>query len=232
MEDVSVFIVEDDPMVISILKNFTEKIPSFKFIGSGNSELDSLEAIKKLEPTLVLIDIFLPAGNGLNLLKQIRQDNLPVDVILITASRDTATVQETLRFGAVDYIIKPFNFERFQQALVNFINLKRLFEANKDVKQVDLDLYNSPADSTGLNHILSLPKGVHLLTMKQILNYLYQQHQALSCKEIAQALSMSRITTWRYLEYLAEKGKIEVSLEHGSRGRPTKHYKVAFSIEI
>jgi len=226
MEEISVFIVEDDPMVISIIKYFTEKIDYFKVIGTGNSELESLDKIKELKPHLILLDIFLPTGSGLSLLKKLRQENISSDVILITAAKDTATVQETLRYGAVDYLIKPFNFERFQQSLQTFFNLRRMLEAQEDINQVDFDLYHCPADVTGINNILSLPKGVHLLTMKQIMNYLGEQHTQLSCKEIANALCMSNVTTWRYLEYLAEKGKIKITLEYGAKGRPTKYYKI------
>lgn len=225
--EISIFIVEDDPMVKSIIQQYSERIPSCKVFGSGNSETESIKTIKLLKPNLVLLDIFLPDGNGLNLLKRLRQENISTDVILITAARDTETVQEALRFGAVDYLIKPFNFERFHQAIMNYLSLKNLFEQHNDINQVDIDMYNYPFDSAGCNNILSLPKGVHLLTLKSIINYLYEQHSPKTSKEIADALQMSRITTWRYLEYLSEKGKVEVSLEYGSKGRPTKQYRIA-----
>lgn len=225
MEVIKVFIVEDDPMVASINKQFTEKVAPFKVVGTSNSENDALAKIKELKPDLILLDIFLPSGNGLNLLKHIRQENIPTDIVLVTAAKDTVTIQETLRYGAVDYLIKPFDFERLQQALLNYLNLRHLISEHADVSQDELDKYNYTAD-IGLNTLSSLPKGVHFFTLKQLLNYLDSQTNSLSCQEIADALSLSKITAWRYLEYLVEKGKVEVTLEYGSIGRPTKHYRV------
>jgi len=226
MELIRVFIVEDDPMVASINKQFTEKVVPFKVIGTSTSESDAFAKIKELKPDLVLLDIFLPSGNGLNLLKQIRQENIPVDIILVTAAKDTATIQETLRYGAVDYLIKPFDFERLQQALLNYLNLRQLIVEHDDVSQDELDQYNYSVDVGGLNTLSSLPKGVHFLTLKQLLNYMDSQNTALSCQQIADALTLSKITAWRYLEYLVEKGKVEVALEYGAIGRPTKHYRI------
>jgi two-component system response regulator DctR len=226
MEVIRVFIVEDDPMVASINKQFTEKVVPFKVVGTSTSESDALEKIKELQPDLVLLDIFLPSGNGLSLLKQIRQENISTDIILVTAAKDTATIQETLRYGAVDYLIKPFDFERLQQALLNYLNLRQLIIEHDDVSQDELDQYNYSVDVGGLNTLSSLPKGVHFLTLKQLLNYLDSQKTSLSCQQIADALTLSKITAWRYLEYLVEKGKVEVALEYGAIGRPTKHYRI------
>lgn len=226
MELINVFIVEDDPMVASINKQFTEKVVPFKVIGNTNSEGDALNKIRDLQPDLVLVDIFLPNGSGLNLLKQIRLENIHTDIILVTAAKDTLTIQEALRYGAVDYLIKPFDFERLQQGLLTYLSLRQLITEHTDVSQDELDQYNYSADIGGLNTLSSLPKGVHFITLKQLLSYLDSQKNSLSCQQIADALTLSKITAWRYLEYLVEKGKVEVTLEYGAIGRPTKHYRI------
>jgi two-component system response regulator DctR len=226
MKLIRVFIVEDDPMVASINRQFTEKVRPFKVIGISNSEADSFEKIKDLKPDLVLLDIFLPNGNGLNLLKRIRQNNIPTDIILVTAARDTVNIQEALRYGAVDYLIKPFDFERLQQALLSYLSLRQLLIEHSDISQDELDHYNYSANIGSLQNLSSLPKGVHFLTLKQLLNYLQNQNTPLTCQQIADGLTLSKITAWRYLEYLVEKGKVEVSLEYGAIGRPTKYYKI------
>lgn len=226
MELIKVLIVEDDPMVASINKQFTEKLPAFKVVGACCSEHEALQKIQEFKPDLLLLDIFLPIGNGLSLLKQIRQDGIPIDVILVTAAKDTATIQETLRYGAVDYLIKPFDFERLKQALTNYLQLRQLIDEHADVSQSELDFCHFSSEMSGLNTLSSLPKGVHFLTLQQILEYLDKQEKALSCQQIADGLNLSKITAWRYLEYFVEKGKVEVTLEYGAIGRPTKHYKI------
>lgn len=225
MKDVKVFIVEDDPMVALINTRFVENLPPFKVIGTSSTEENALETISKLRPDLILLDIYLPQGNGLDLLKQIRYLGLPIDVILVTAAKDSATIYESLRFGAIDYLIKPFDFERLQQAFNNYLRLRQLISKNIDLKQEDLDKLNMPSDED--KSLTDLPKGVHLLTLEQILSFLLKQDQPLSCQQIASALNMSKITVWRYLEYLTDNGKLKVDLVYGTVGRPTKYYRAS-----
>ncbi|MGE4272704.1 MAG: response regulator [Desulfitobacterium sp.] len=224
MSKIKVLIVEDDPMVAEFNKSYIEQI-GYPFTVSGlcYTEPQALEAIKKSIPDLILLDIFLQNGSGLSLLKNIRQKNLHVDVILITASKDSATVQEALRYGAVDFLIKPFGFKRYKQALLNYVHLKRIIDTEDEIKQEDLD---SRFDFSQIDCTTSaLPKGVHLLTLKVITEHLYDNPTPKSCQEISEHLSMSRITTWRYLEYLLKQGQVSVSLEYRV-GRPTKLYKL------
>lgn len=230
MEPIRVFIVEDDPMVASINKRFTEKMVPFKVIGISNNENDAFKLIKETQPDLVLLDIFLTHGNGLNILKRIRQKKIPTDIILVTAAKDSLTIQEALRYGAVDYLIKPFDMDRLQQALRSFLRLRRMMSKNLDLSQHDLDELNTPVELTieivPPSKSTILPKGVNQFTLDQILNFLNKQDKTLSCQHIALELTLSKITVWRYLEYLAATGTVQVELEYGTIGRPTKCYRI------
>lgn len=224
MNIINVLIVEDDPMVAEFNKSYVEQIGHpFKMSDICSTEAQALEAIKINMPDLILLDIYLPNGSGMSLLKTIRKSNLMADVILITAANDSATVQEALRYGAVDFLIKPFGFKRFKRSLLNYAHLKEMIDTEEEVKQTDIDArFNfSEIDYTAS----SLPKGVHLLTLKVIVDYLYDNPTPKSCQEISDHLSMSRITTWRYLEYLSKQGQVSVSLEYRI-GRPTKLYRL------
>jgi response regulator of citrate/malate metabolism len=225
LKQITVFIVEDDPMVASINKRFTEKVASFKVIGTSTSQDDALLQIERLRPDIVLLDIFLPQGNGLKILQQIRHRDIPTDVILITAAKDTATIYQTMRYGAIDYIIKPFDMERLEQALRNYEKLRMIMNKKADLSQSDLDKLNAVGEGAGHTAQVSLPKGVHLLTLEQLISFLLKQNKPLSCQQIADSLNMSKITVWRYLEYLADSRKVLVELEYGV-GRPTKLYRV------
>lgn len=117
MTNISVFIVEDDPMVLDVNIGFLEKITGFALVGTSATGQDALRQIKRLQPNLVLLDMFLPDISGLDILVELRSQRVPSDVIMITAARDAQTIQEVMRLGAVDYMVKPFRFERFQKAL-------------------------------------------------------------------------------------------------------------------
>lgn len=230
MDPIRVFIVEDDPMVASINKRFTEKIAPFIVVGISNNENDSLRQIIETKPDLVLLDIFLTHGNGLNILQRIRQKKIPTDIILVTAAKDSSTIHEALRYGAVDYLIKPFDLDRLHQALQSYLRLRHMMSNNLDLSQHDLDGLNTLVELT--SEIIpppksaALPKGIHQLTLEQILSFLTKQENALSCQHIALELAISKITIWRYLEFLVETSKVHVELEYGTIGRPTKLYQV------
>ena len=121
-------IVEDDPMVREINEKFLEKVEGFTLQGSVNSIEKAKEAILRDKPDLILLDVFFPQGKGTDLLKWIRSENLKCDVILITADRNTDTVEEAFRYGAVDYLVKPFVFTRFKEALLHYKDRKINFQ--------------------------------------------------------------------------------------------------------
>ncbi|NLI92445.1 MAG: response regulator [Peptococcaceae bacterium] len=224
MNKAKVYIVEDDPMVAYINKKYIEKLPDFCVVGSSSEETDALERIKELRPDLVLLDIYLPEGNGVDLLKQIRYFELPSDVICVTAASDSATINKIFRLGAIDYILKPFDDIRLERALKSYLKIRNLISKTAKLSQDDLDQLNLFAEKE--KTLPSLPKGLHLITLEQILTFLLKHDNYLTCQQIASALSMSRITVWRYLEYLLHEEKITVDLEYGTVGRPTKQYRI------
>jgi two-component system response regulator DctR len=225
VQEVKVFIVEDDPMVSTICKNFIEKVNMFTVVGVSGDEEDAFEKIRSAEPQLVLLDLHLNKGNGMNLLKKMRCEDVVADVILITASKTSEIVCEAFRLGAIDYLIKPFDFDRLRQALRNYLTFANMAVDSREITQEEIDTYKYTGEINVQGTLSSLPKGVHYMTLNQLIDFLESQENALSCQQISNALSLSKITTWRYLEYLVDRGRVEVSLEYGMIGRPTKLYR-------
>jgi two-component system response regulator DctR len=224
----SVFIVEDDPMVADINRRVIELIQGFRVVGASSSEGDALNKIFKLAPDLVLLDIYLQSGSGITILRKIRESELATDIILVTAAKDVQTIYSTLRFGAIDYIIKPFDLERLRSSLNSYTNMRKILNKKMDIKQEELDRigFNTGALRQEIEHGGSLPKGVHQITLEQILTLLIKEKRPLTCQDIATRLSISKITIWRYVEYLVEKKRIQYNLQYGSHGRPSKTYFV------
>lgn len=221
MSHISVFIVEDDPMVLEVNKNFLEKLSGFLLVGEATTGEEAFEQIKKLQPNLILLDMFLPDTTGMELFTKLRQERIPSDVLMITAARDLSTVQEALRFGAVDYLIKPFRIERFQKALQNYQMQTKSLTNIQLVKQEDLDAwFGHSADS------YVLPKGLNDLTMNQIIEGLIAANSPITSELLAQSVGMARVTVRKYLDFLATKGKVHIDLKYGTVGRPTKYYSL------
>lgn len=222
-EAIDVLIVEDDPMVAAIHRQFIGAVPGFIVAGMVSSGKDALEFLQQHPVRLVILDVFLPGMDGVATLQKIREMNRTVGVIVVSASRDTNTINAVLKAGAFDYVIKPFVFERIQTSLRSFQQLEnRLNRGADQIDQKELDrLLQVQQKETAAN---DLPKGLNPQTLQQVKNLLGHAASPLSSVETAQALKISRITARRYLEYLVAAGEATLELEYQKVGRPTNRY--------
>lgn len=222
----SVLLIEDDPMVQEVNRQFVERVEGFVVSGIAGNGREGLELLKEMKPDLVIMDIFMPLLDGVGTLHGIRSASYPVDVIIISAAKDMATIQETLRNGAIDYIIKPFKFERMKQALEKYRLYRANFNDSRMVTQSELDQIiigkqiSPPIDEE------NLPKGLNALTLKQVVFFMMEQHAALSADEVADHVGIARVTARRYLEYLEKTGKLTRDIQYGGIGRPVNRYRL------
>ena len=105
-------IVEDQPPAQRILKTFIEDVKSLELVGTFGEPTAVLDFLKSNQVDLMFLDIHLPKISGIDLLKII--PNSP-HVILTTAFSDYAL--ESYELNVVDYLLKPFSFQRFVQAV-------------------------------------------------------------------------------------------------------------------
>ena len=139
-EAIDVLIVEDDPMVAAIHRQFIGAVSGFIVAGVVSSGKDALEFLQRHPVRLVILDVFLPGMDGVATLQKIREMNRTVGVIVVSASRDTNTINAVLKAGAFDYVIKPFVFERIQTSLRSFQQLEnRLNRGADQIDQKELD---------------------------------------------------------------------------------------------
>ncbi|GAA4837928.1 two-component system response regulator DctR [Paenibacillus vulneris] len=239
-----VLLVEDDLMVQEVNRQFVEQVEGFAVAGVAGTGTEGMERIRELKPDLVIMDIYMPQQDGIETLTQIRQEQLAVDVMVISAANDQKTIQRMLQYGAVDYIMKPFKFERVRQALEHYRRMKLALEHSGTISQSELDRMlqrgsdrppaaseaasagkHAPAADAWLS-AAELPKGLQAVTMKQIVQFLVQQPSPLSAEEVAEGVGIARVTARRYLEYLEKTGKVRLDLQYGV-GRPVNKYVLA-----
>lgn len=221
-------IIEDDPMVADINKTFVNSIPGFTVVATAGTAGEGIAKTVALKPELALIDVYLPDQSGLSLLKELRKINVPTDAILLTAAHDSETIEFAFRYGAVDYILKPFKIQRLKMALESYNLMRMKLYTMESLSQQEIDRIkigrHMAAEDEGLGEI---PKGLNDLTMKQVLLYMIKSPAAMSAEEVAEGLGLARVTARRYLEYLEAKGRVTVDLQYGSVGRPVKKYSIA-----
>ena len=219
-----ILIVDDDPMVAHINLKFANKA-GYDDVETA-ADIDSAkERLEKGDIDLVLLDVYLPTGKGTDILKWIRHENLNTDAILITADRSSETVEEAMNFGAVDYLIKPFDFNRFQLAMEKFERKRNGFVGKKSVEQDDIDsiFFDSASKSDKIKDMLE--KGMSEKTYTAILNAIKDLSAPTTAEELGDKLGISRVSVRRYLEFMEAQGILEMKPIYGKKGRPQHLFK-------
>ena len=96
---IEVLVVDDDFMVARIHTGFVERTPGFRVTGVAHTGADALAEAERLQPDLVLLDVYLPDVSGLDLLGALREAAPEVDVLVMSAAREADTVRRALRGG-------------------------------------------------------------------------------------------------------------------------------------
>lgn len=221
---IRVLILEDDPMVAEFNKRYLEQIEGFQLQAVVSSVDEALAILDRQEIDLILLDIFMPGRNGLDLLSEIREKGEGVDVILITAASDIQSVKKALRYGAVDYLIKPFEFERFRAALSAYREEVQFMKELETLSQEELDKRLLHKEQPIMP--AELPKGLMRNTLKTVWETIQDRQGApFSTEELANRVGISRVSMSKYLKFLVDIGAVEVEISYGSVGRPVYKYR-------
>ncbi|MEV1008840.1 response regulator [Streptomyces sp. NPDC049881] len=227
---ISVLVVDDDFMVARLHAKVVERTSGFTTAGIAHTGREALDAVRRLRPDLVLLDIYLPDMSGLEVLREIRAGEdgpLDADVLVITAAREMETVRGALRGGAVHYVVKPFDVPVLQERLRDYARRRRDLAALAAPRQDDVDRVFGAAPPP--RPARGLPKGLSEETAELVRGVLGAAAEAgdgaLSASVCAERAGLSRVTARRYLEYFAARGQAEVSLRYGGTGRPERRFR-------
>lgn len=208
-------IVEDDSQIAALHARLIGQDAAFTVVGQAESLRVARAMTRTLNPDLLLLDVYLPDGRGVDLLREFRLEGRRVDAILVTADSDSRTVQDALIHGAADYLVKPAAPERLAQALARARERHALWQ-QPGIRQGDLDLL--------FHAVPPAASGLDAQTLQRLRTEL-RSGEARTAAELGTALGLSRVTAWRYLEYLIEQGEVAADSEPRSVGRPVKRYR-------
>src|SRR5262245_13414285 len=192
-----VVIVEDSPEVAALHRRLVDDTAGFRAVHIASDGVSGLRALKLLAPDLAILDLTMPGGDGLTMLRNVRRESIPVEVIVVTASRDTQTVRDATHLGIVDYLVKPFAPDRLRQSLTAFACRARALQ-RAHLAQDEVDL----VQSSGAPRLQRLPKGLKRSTLTSVERVLDDATGALTADEVGQRVGVARVTARRYLEYL------------------------------
>jgi DNA-binding NtrC family response regulator len=115
-------IVDDEPLILEVL---TEHFKSDYNVDTALNGADALGAILRARPDVVMLDINMPRMNGVEVLKDIKQIDNSIAVIMVTANEQVALAAESLRNGAFGYVPKPFDFRYLDHMLATILDRPR-----------------------------------------------------------------------------------------------------------
>lgn len=228
--DFKVLVVDDDFRVASVHVGFVEAVPGFRVVGQAGSAAEALRQARDLRPDLVLMDVYLPDGDGLEVVRQLLADPDPSSgsgaapaVIVISAANDLATVRRAVQLGALHYLVKPFGFAELAERLTAYRHAQERIAALGDAATQDdvnrlFDLLRpTSAPPTEAGRRLAP-------TLQAVLDAVTAQRADVSAQEIASTIGISRTTAQRALTQLEQSGLVRLELRYGSTGRPEHRY--------
>ena len=216
-------VVDDDFRVADLHRLYTEQVGGFEVVGTARTATEALDMVARLRPDLVLLDIYLPDMSGIDVLRRLREQRRPLDVITITAARDVATLRAAMHGGSIHYLIKPFTFAVFRERLLSYAAVATRLGQVAEASQAEVDrLYGLLR--TGED--LELPKGLSGATRDLVIETLRESGGPLSAQEVAASAGLSRVTARRYLDHLVGTGLVELTLQYGAPGRPEHRYRI------
>ena len=222
---VRVLVVDDEPLTAASHAEYVRRSPGFEVAAtavSGRTAVQAVQAARRAgRPVdLVLLDVNLPDMSGLDVARTLRARGESVDLLVVTAHRDVATVREATTLGVVGYLIKPFTYAVFEDKLAAYRRYRGLLGRAGSVGQEEVDrAFAALGESTRP----AVPKGLSATTLDAV-TQLVRAGGWLSAGEVAERSTLSRVTARRYLEHLAERGLVHRRSRYGTPGRPELEY--------
>lgn len=184
---IEVLVVDDDIRVAKVNAAYVSRVPGFRVAAQAHSAAEALATIEKQRVDLVLLDHYMPDRNGLTMVRELRRLGHHTDVIMVTAARDVVTVQEAMRHGALQYLVKPFTYAGLRTKLEAYATLRHTLEGGGEAEQGEVDRLFGALWATGEP---DLPKGHSPTTAELVKQALRSAEGPLSAQEIAESAGM------------------------------------------
>ncbi|WP_040982508.1 response regulator [Oceanobacillus jeddahense] len=222
---IQIVIAEDDFRIANIHEEFLEKIEEVQVTGKALTGEQTLLLIKNLKPDLILLDIYLPDYLGTDLIPKLREAHPQVDIMIITAAKEKELLEQCMRKGITNYLIKPVSLERFTKVMQEYKKQRNVLQQTEYIDQNTVDELLFPSVNRQTEGE-GLPKGIDWITLEKVKRIMEKSGKSLSAEEMGESIGSSRVTARRYLEYLVSEGIAKVEQEYGIIGRPQRRYSL------
>jgi len=229
--ELTVLVVDDDFYVADLHRRQVEQLPGLRALPAVGTVAEVRRVLAEQHVDLLLLDVHLPDGSGLDLLREV-----DVDAFVLSAASDAATVRRALRRGALGYLIKPFASGTLIDRLHAYQRYRNVLDERTAVDQEALERALRILHSGDAAKAASPSRSA---TEQAVLEQFAAEADAgdadadvgagagpleLSAADVAARVGVSRATAQRYLAALAADGLVTMKLSYGTTGRPEHRY--------
>jgi two-component system CitB family response regulator len=210
----TVLVVDDDFHVADLHRRQVDEVPGFRALEPVGTLAAARSALSSGTVDLVLVDVYLPDGSGLELLRSI-----DTDAFVLSAASDSGTVRRAMRSGALAYLIKPFTAGVLAERLQAYARSRNVLDERSTLDQEAVERafrILHAGDSGGASPSRAATAA---LVLEQLV-----AGEERSAAEVAAAIGVSRATAQRYLAQLTADGTVAMQLRYGAAGRPEHRY--------
>ncbi|MCK8615253.1 response regulator [Gordonia sp. C13] len=217
-EELGVLIVDDDFRVAALHSTIVDAVRGFSVRARVGSVAEARRAfVDHPDIDLALLDVYLPDGSGIDLVAE-----LDCDCFIVGAETDAAAVRTAMRAGALAYLIKPFDDADLARRLAGYAQYRRVLSGeNVDQHAVDAAL---SALRFGTRAAERSESGSP--TEQRILDLFVDADTGLFADDVSREVGIAAPTARRHLANLVAAGRLRMSLQYGTTGRPRQEYRL------
>jgi DNA-binding NarL/FixJ family response regulator len=208
---IRILLADDHPIVLDALENLFGLQPDFQVVGRHLTGAETIEAVGRLRPDILVLDLRMPNGHGLDVLRQMARSNAPTRAVVLTAAASDDEVLQAIRLGIRGLVLK----ESAPRTLVECV--RRVYAGGQHIEPQFLTRamdasHQRPSGSRELAEVLT-PRELQIMRLVA---------DGLRNKEIAQDLDISEGTVKIHLHNVYEKlnvdSRVELALMARSQG--------------
>lgn len=218
VRDLTVLVVDDDFRVAAMHAKIVDTMVGLTTVGSARTLSEARAILARERVDLALVDVYLPDGSGIDLVREMR-----CDAFVLGAADDTASVRAGFAAGALQYLIKPFPATELARRLAAYTAYRRILDG-VDVTQEQVD---AAASVLRTDRAPARRDDAGSVTEKRIVEALRAAGGPLLADDIATEVGVSAATARRYLADLVRDGTLTMALQYGTTGRPRQRYALA-----
>jgi len=198
MKKTNIIIIDDEKLARDLVKTYLSNYSQVNVIAEAENAFEGLELVQKLQPDLILLDIQMPKLSGFEMLEIL--DKYP-EIIFTTAFEEYAI--KAFEVNAIDYLLKPFSRDRFDQAMKKVLPLKvTSSDRNEKIDKLMQDYNQSTPDLNRL--VFKEGSQIHVVSVDDLL-YLEAQDDYVNCVTRNQYFLKNK--TMKYFESHLNKKK-------------------------